>query len=318
MPKKIIFGLLILLMSNFGIIAQTIEFETISEQIINLGAVSENNEDYADYSALKDLLKDVEIVMLGEQSHGEGTGYETKIKLIKYLHQELDFDILAFESGFYEVHKAWQMIQAGENVRTAMGRSIFHIWSTTKDFIPLADYLEKSSSSNKPLKLLGFDSQFTAKYAETHLINDLSNFIHKVNPSILTTKQWKHFSESIRLLAKGEYKKFKKNKPAQDMVFVQSLVDEINKTTLYPESKFWLQNLKSIQAFLSDASLKTAFRDRQMADNLTWIKEQHPNSKIICWGATSHFLYNSTEVRMKSPIIQLLGGNDYKKNTKMG
>jgi len=40
--------------------------------------------------------------MLGEQSHGEATTYETKIKLIKFLHQEMDFDILAIESGFYD------------------------------------------------------------------------------------------------------------------------------------------------------------------------------------------------------------------------
>ena len=316
--KKIIFGIVVLLISNLGLVAQTIDFESINKQLINLGEVSEKNEDYSNYSGLKDLLKDVEIVMLGEQSHGEGTTYETKIKLIKYLHEELGFDILAFESGFYDVDKAWQMIEEGEHVRDAMGKSIFYIWSTTKDLIPLADYLEKTKSSNKPLKLYGFDSQFSAKYSKGQFLDDLGEYIRKVNPSILASNNWKRFSERIELLITFEFKKIKKNNPEQDLAFIQNLIDEINKIKPDSESKFWIQTLKSTQAYLSDASTKTEFRDKQMADNLIWIKEQNPNSKIICWGATSHFLYNSTKVRMKSPIIQLLGGNSYKKYIMMG
>jgi len=316
--KKIIFGITMLLISNFGIVAQTIEFESIKNQLINLGKVTENNEDYSSYSALKDLLKDVEIVMLGEQSHGEGTTYETKIKLIKYLHEELDFDLLVFESGFYDIHKAWQKIEQGENVRDALGNSIFHIWSTTKDFIPLADYLEKAKNSNKPLKLFGFDSQFSSKYSEKYFINDLTGYLKKVNPSILTTKKWKHFSKSIHLITAVKFKKFKRNKPKQDLAFTLYLIDEISKIEPDAESEFWIQTLKSTYAYLSDASQKTKSRDKQMADNLIWIKSKYPDSKIICWGATSHFLYNSTVVRMKNPIIQLLAGNSYKKYKMMG
>jgi erythromycin esterase-like protein len=55
-----------------------------------------------------------------------------------------------------------------------------------------------------------------------------------------------------------------------------------------------------------------------MADNIDWIKDKYPKGKIICWGATSHFLYNSKEVRMKDPAIQLLAGSYYKKHRMMG
>jgi len=48
------------------------------------------------------------------------------------------------------------------------------------------------------------------------------------------------------------------------------------------------------------------------------VKGTKSRKKIICWGATSHFIYNSSEVRMKSPIIQLLAGNYYKKHQMMG
>lgn len=310
--KKTIATISILLITNW-VKSQSIDYGSIQNAVVNLGEVHDGNENFDGFSDLKVILKDVEIVMLGEQSHGEATAYDTKIKLIKYLHQELGFDLLTFESGFYDCSKAWQMIEEGEGVRDAMGKSIFGLWSTTNDFIPLTDYLEKTKSSNKPLKLYGFDSQLTGKYSENHFINDLSDYLHKVKPSILATNNWEHFSESINLLTTLEFKKFKKNEPEQDLDFMLNLIDEITKIEPDFESKFWIQTLKSTHAYLSDASIKTNFRDKQMADNLIWLKEKHPGSKIICWGATSHFLYNSNEVRMKSPLIQILGGN-YLKN----
>ena len=51
---------------------------------MNLGEVHDGNENFDRFSDLNLILKGVEIVMLGEQSHGEATVYDTKIKLIKY------------------------------------------------------------------------------------------------------------------------------------------------------------------------------------------------------------------------------------------
>ena len=49
-----------------------------------------------------------------------------------------------------------------------------------------------------------------------------------------------------------------------------------------------------------------------------WLKEKYPNKKIICWGATSHFLYNASNVRMKNIIYQVFAANYYKKQKMMG
>ena len=173
-------------------------------------------------------------------------------------------------------------------------------------------------NSNTPLKLIGFDSQLTARYSEFHFVNDLSNYLKKVKPLILETEEWKHFSQSLSLLANLEFKKVKKHEPKKDLAFFQKLIDDLEQIESDEESEFWLQTLKSTRAYFSDAAIKTDFRDQQMAENLIWIKEKHPDSKIICWGATSHFLYNSKKVRMKNPIVQVLAGNYYKKQPMMG
>ncbi len=313
--KKTIIGIIILLISNLGIVAQTIEFESIKNQLINLGEVTKNNEDYSNYSALKELLKDVEIVMLGEQSHGEATTYQTKIKLIKYLHEELGYDLLVFEAGFYDCHKAWELIEQGEDIRTSMGRSINDIWSATKDLIPLAEYLKETKDKGNELKLLGFDSQFIGKLS---FISDLAEYLKIVDKEILMTNDWKRLKENFEHVAKVEIKKLKRNEPKLDTIFLNHLIEILNKTPSDYQSNFWVQTLKNLKVFLSDMAFGTAGRDQQMAANLIWLKEKYPESKIICWGATDHFLYNSSGIRMKNPIIQLIGGNYYKKHPMMG
>ena len=315
--KKPILILLTLFISDC-VKSQILDYNSIENAIINLGEVENENDDFNNFPNLDSILKGVEIVMLGEQSHGEATVYDTKIKLIKYLHQELGFDLLIFESGFYDCNKAWQQIEEGENVRDAMGKSIFSLWSTTKDLKPLADYLEVTKNSDKPLQLYGFDNQLTGKYSAKYFLNDLSEYFNKNNSSILETDEWRHFSENITLLTNYKTKELKKNEPTKDLTFIQNLINEIAELESSNESQFWIQTLKSTYTYLSDVSLKTDLRDKQMAENLIWIKEKYPNSKIICWGATSHFLYNSEIVRMKSPFIQLLGGNYYKKQPMMG
>lgn len=73
---------------------------------------------------------------------------------------------------------------------------------------------------------------------------------------------------------------------------------------------------EQIKVFISDARLGTDNRDQQMAENLIWIKKQYPGKKIICWGATSHFLYNSSLVKLHDKKIQKSFG-DYYLNHKM-
>jgi len=315
--KKSIILFTILLFAN-GVKTQNVAYNSIENAIVNLGEVRENNEDFSDFSALKPILEEVEIVMLGEQSHGDATTYETKIKLIKYLHQELGFDLLVFESGFYDCNKAWEMIEKGESVRNAMGKSIFGLWATTDELKPLSDYLESTKNSNNRLKLSGFDNQLTGKYSPEYFLKDLAGYLNKTMPSILSTKEWAHFSKNINLLTKFDTKGVKKGNPEQDLAFVLNLIDKISEIETDTAAKFLIQLLKSTHSYLSDVAMKTDFRDQQMADNLIWIKEQYPNSKIICWGATSHFLYNSSKVRMKNPFIQILYANYYKKQPMMG
>ncbi|MGB5554717.1 MAG: hypothetical protein WBM83_08685, partial [Flavobacteriaceae bacterium] len=77
-------------------------FFVILGLLLGLKAYSQDN--------LKDLspLKNSKIVLLGEQTHGDGAVFDKKVELIKALHEQLGFNIVVFESGMYDNYKALQ------------------------------------------------------------------------------------------------------------------------------------------------------------------------------------------------------------------
>src|SRR5262245_22132107 len=64
--------------------------------------VAPGSTDFADLRRVGEAIGNARIVLLGEQSHGDGTVFLLKARLIEYLHRELGFDVLAFESGLYD------------------------------------------------------------------------------------------------------------------------------------------------------------------------------------------------------------------------
>lgn len=69
--------------------------------------------DFSKLEFLKFELEKAEIVLLGEPSHSPQY-YDIKIQLVKYLHEQLNFDVLAFESGLYQMETANSEIKKGE------------------------------------------------------------------------------------------------------------------------------------------------------------------------------------------------------------
>ncbi|MEK1832392.1 erythromycin esterase family protein [Priestia megaterium] len=90
---------------------------------------------------LKKVLKGKRIVQLGETTHGSNEMSATKVELIKYLHEELGYDVLAFESGFAETNGAYRQLHDLSSTEL-MKRSIFGVWHT-QEVADLFKYLQE-------------------------------------------------------------------------------------------------------------------------------------------------------------------------------
>ena len=109
-----------------------------------------------DLGPLKEILADARIVQLGEPTHGDGAAFEAKARLARFLHEEMGFEVLAFESGLYECDRANALLKSGKDGSAALDASVFGIWRVSQ-VRPLFDYMAKEAKGAKPLSLAGFD-----------------------------------------------------------------------------------------------------------------------------------------------------------------
>ncbi len=127
------------------------------------------DEDFSDLTFLRDQIGERTIVQLGESSHGTREFNHVKTRLIKFLHQEMDFDVVAFESGFFDGY----FVDANRASLSpdAARQYTFAVWSTDEVF-ELFRYVEETQATNRPLRLAGFDVQISSGY-----FGEIFNFI---------------------------------------------------------------------------------------------------------------------------------------------
>ncbi|MDP2955856.1 MAG: hypothetical protein Q8N53_05500, partial [Longimicrobiales bacterium] len=97
-----------------------------------VASVDPANRDFSDLQDLRDVIGDSRVVMLGEQSHGDGTVFLAKTRLIEFLHQEMGFDVLAFESGLFDMRKAWEAMAEGRDPREAFSTGVGLAWGAIR------------------------------------------------------------------------------------------------------------------------------------------------------------------------------------------
>lgn len=280
--------------------------QNFNPKVLNLP----ENPSNEDFSFLKEELKGVQVLMLGEKSHFDGNVFEMKTKIIEYLHKELGFTTIAFESGVYDVWKAQNEINKGTNVQLAFKNSLFSIWSNTNEFQSFVQFYDANKSN---LKLFGFDSQISGKYGDENLFIDLFEYCSNNQLELkLDRGDLQLLMESINYSFVFDenditYSQYKSS--------FENLLKAIAKEPKTETNFYWTQIIKSLLALGENCYSKKPqifnpfhtssndnIRDKQMADNLLQYIKNHPNEKIICWGANQHFVNDMSSVT--APIIK--------------
>jgi len=281
----------------------------LRQSAIPVRSIAPGDEQFSDLQPLKGVFGDAQIILLGEISHGDGNTFLAKIRLIKFLHQEMGFDVLAFESGLYDCAKAWDLIRSGGQVKTAMQKAIFPLWGMSEQVQPLLTYIGEMANSEHPLEVAGFDSAFTGTASSTYLIADLEAFLYGCGLLARGRTGWAEFVAILDDLTHAAYQSGSKIPPygSEREEFLNTLVglrSDIEKTSdpVDREAAFWLQVLESTethsvhlwQAYDSHRLIEySEKRDAQMGRNLLWLADEYfPGRKIIVWAATYHVARN--------------------------
>jgi erythromycin esterase-like protein len=261
-----------------------------------IGAKSYVINNINNYSFLGEVLKDKRVVLLGEQTHGDGATFDEKVNIIKHLSNKLGFNTIVFESGMYENYKAWKLYSTKKANSSIYNGSIYSLWSNNQSFQRFLDHVDRRAILKDTIKIIGFDCQEKGQLFEKYFMTDLKNTFqdHQINIQENT------YAALEKAFISKDLKGFATNKKDsldlyQQYDLVLSSFQKMH--SLSKEDKMIKQVFLSQIAqvdfeikILQKQKIATQNpRDLQMAKNLIFLTELYPNEKMICWGASYHF-----------------------------
>ena len=263
-----------------------------------------NNTNFMQFEALKKAIGDRRIVLLSEQTHGDGTTFEAKVRLIKFLHKEMGFEVLAFESGFYQVLKVWSELEKGNDYRQVVQKGIHRRWAKVKQIQPIFSYVQKSIETKKPIEIAGIDILMGGSYSKNFLAEDFESFLTKSYPNLATENDFKHAKQQLRKVLNSSA--FLPSNSDQTSllsildIYIDHLEENLESEHQWNTDSFWAQVLRNLKTNLINnwSRLDGTYshpvffsrRDRMMADNIKWLS--NGNKKVIVWASVSHNMRN--------------------------
>ena len=283
---------LILLTALFSFVDNENELKLILENTYPISSISSTDTNFDDLLFLADILQDKRVVILGETGHRDGLAFKAKVRLIKYLHEELGYNLIAFEGatpfGMFRVSEGIKRDSTLENVLQQFRIGLYGGWSRSLEFHELAKYVGNRFDS---LSVIGIDNNFR------------SSFFPRFFPPRLD--QWYDLANSTEI----NYERFVKNydglvtdsdlvgdqsfeQVVSDIQIIRNIVNNhVDTSSLRKDYlNHELDNLLSfIAEFQVDLETGIALRDRQMAENLFWAMDNfYPDEKVIIWTANFH------------------------------
>ncbi len=262
---------------------------------------------FNDLDCLKTYFQGKRIVLLGESGHGVAQFSMAKVRLIKFLHEQCDFGVIAFESGLYDCFSANTNVLK-ETPLMNMKRSVFPVWHT-EELLPLFEYLKETRTSSRPLDVAGFDIQMSSTYSYFGRAYDYKRIIQPLDAVYADAvyRQDSMFTQgadigylisnqnTIKQFYDTLYQFLETGKTAlqslhpQESGLIRVLTQEAHMTPAAVDL-FVLQAQQNYQA-------ASVIRDRSMAENIDFLIDTlFPGKKIIVWAHNAHVCNRYDEV----------------------
>jgi erythromycin esterase len=286
---------------------------------IEVRSIDPTDEDFTDLEPLIAHIGDARIVLLGEQTHGDGACFLAKSRLIRFLHQRMGFDVLAFESGMFDMAWVEEGMRNNAPLSEVHRRGLFGIWAASEQCRELLEYARRTNKHERPLELAGFDSQYSSSDARREFPKVVRAFFEKAGAA--TPEQLQPVADLEQWLDANAMEP--KSKPTEQIKAVEgviSLLDEkrelLARAHAPRDIDFLRRCLRNQIEFARQCALGRdgiaeggRIRDTAMGENLAWLANDYfRGRKVIVWAASMHNMYNA-------PDAWLNGNPDFYKDT---
>jgi erythromycin esterase len=268
------------------------------------------SSDFSDLRFLAPVLGTKRIVQLGESGHGVAEFNMAKVRLIKYLHEELGFDVMAFESSTFECERAQRNV-ASLSALQLMRACIFGVWHTDET-LPLFEYIKQTQSTSRPLILAGFDEQTSSATA-----NARPGFFRTLISPIDSAYAQRVFETDSLFLAKRT--EIAKTDQDRLVAFYDSLAaffrthrraieaarrDDRNAAVIARQAAISMTYF--VRQLASGPNMRgTEIRDLGMANNLDFLLDElYPGKKVVVWAHNFHIQHRQNTRNAADTTIQ--------------
>lgn len=311
-----------ILLNDSTVTPQTFESEEgewLYNNMIHVNSIDMEDDDFSDLHAWGEIVKNKKIVLLGEQSHGDGATFHAKTRLIRYLHEVHGFNVLAFESNIYDCWKADKLFLAGvESPLMSAFQGIYPIWVSCNEFQPLVSYIADTQNSEKRLEIAGFDIKPSGFASRTHYFHDLLNILKEHNKDSSDVPNWTLFRSIIQPYFELKVKVGPSITLEESELVLETinfLIDEFEKAEATNKEKIFVRSFKNLKRYALvrltygyDSPRLDDARDLQMASNCSWLANTfYPDEKIIVWAATFHIIRNLEEIHEAFAGMRVMG-----------
>ena len=255
------------------------------------------NEPSDSFKSLANLVKDKRIVILGECGHGDGKTFEIKSEIVKYLDSVGDYTLILegmnpFDGAILNkelpvliINPTWLSVRNSWN----------SLWSKTEEASKLVDAMDKHQidfygMDVNPSYCNNFEIAYLSNlfYSDSIMkqnmfdynwkrLLDINKNMLNLNDSVIQDIDYQYYDSSLLAMKnKLNNENVSFNKDA-----VSLLID--NMLSFSNHAKCGFSN--SCDSCI-DCSI--IIRDRQMADNVAWYLNHHPEKNVIIWAANFH------------------------------
>lgn len=275
----------------------------LAEHAVPIRSIDPADEDFRDLQPLVKAIGNARVVQLGEATHGDGATFQAKGRLIRFLHQVMGFDVLAWESGIVDVKRVDAALRAGLPSAEAAKRGLYRGWKVKEVYATL-DYVRATQGTNRPIDTVGFDCRVATADARAEYYPKLVfAFFDKLDPALITAKEREEFTTMSAGLVPADYYRQPGPRP-YNRALPPKLVEVIDRRraeleVLYAprEIDYLRQTLVSLIHMdrvlgTGDAQPMREFtRDAAMAANLLWwLSGPLKDRKVIIWAHNYHVM----------------------------